>query len=93
MKRSAFTETVFRTLGNRTVLHILFWACLFIASVMKEVGSLLPAGTFFRVHKSYTVNFRHVSKIERDQVKVGPKLIPIGESFREDFLKKIGTRS
>ncbi len=29
----------------------------------------------------------------KDQVKVGPKLIPIGKSFREDFLKKIGTRS
>jgi two-component system, LytTR family, response regulator len=56
---------------------------------MKELGSLLPLGRFFRIHKSYIVNFRHVSKIERDQVTVGTKLIPIGEAFRESFLKAI----
>lgn len=56
---------------------------------MKELGSLLPPGRFFRVHKSYIVNFRHVSKIERDQVMVGTKPIPIGETFRESFLKAI----
>ncbi len=56
---------------------------------MRELGSLLPPEKFFRVHKSYVVNFRHVSKIERDQVMVGTKLIPIGETFRESFLKAI----
>ena len=56
---------------------------------MKELGSFLPAGRFFRVHKSYIVNFRHVSKIEKDHVTIGTKLIPIGESFRESFLKAI----
>ncbi len=56
---------------------------------MKEIGSLLPPDRFFRVHRSYVVNFRHVSKIERDQVKVGTKLIPIGEAFRDSFLKAI----
>jgi two-component system, LytTR family, response regulator len=56
---------------------------------MKELVSELPQKTFFRIHKSYIVNFRHVSKIERDQVQIGTKLIPIGESFREDFLKAI----
>jgi two-component system LytT family response regulator len=56
---------------------------------MKDLGSKLPAGRFFRVHKSYIVNFRHVSKIEKDQVTIGAKPIPIGESFRESFLKAI----
>ncbi len=56
---------------------------------MKELLSLLPPGRFFRVHKSYIVNFRHVSKIEKDQVKVGTKLLPIGEVYRESFLKAI----
>jgi len=66
--------------GNANVMSLLS---------MKELGSLLPAGRFFRVHKSYIVNFRHVSKIEKDQVKVGTRLIPIGETFREGFLKAI----
>ncbi len=56
---------------------------------MKDLCAVLPPGRFFRVHKSYIVNFRHVSRIERDQVMVGTKLIPIGETFRESFLKAI----
>ena len=56
---------------------------------MKELGSLLPPARFFRVHKSYIVNFRHVSKIEKDQVTIGTKPIPIGEFFRESFLRAI----
>ena len=56
---------------------------------MKDLASLLPAGRFFRIHKSYIINFRHVTKIEKDHVKVGDKLVPIGEFFREAFLKAI----
>ena len=56
---------------------------------MKDLGSLLPAAWFFRVHKSYIVNFRHVTRIERNQVMVGSMAIPIGESFRENFLKAV----
>ena len=56
---------------------------------MKEQAAWLPPGGFFRIHKSFIVNFRHVSKIEKDQVKVGSKPVPIGEAFRESFLKAI----
>lgn len=54
---------------------------------MKDLGSQLPAGRFFRIHKSYIVNFRHVTKIERDQVIVHGKPIPIGDAYRDAFVK------
>ncbi len=55
MKRSAFTETVFRTLGNRTVLHILFWACLFSASVL--LGSGMEPFTARVLHTGLFLSF------------------------------------
>ncbi len=39
MKLSASPEALLRLLGNRTVLHVLFWTCLFIAMVLLETGS------------------------------------------------------
>jgi len=56
---------------------------------MKELGSMLPAGSFFRVHKSYIVNFRHVSKNREGPDHHRRQADSIGESFRESFLKAI----
>ena len=56
---------------------------------MKEMLSRLPENTFFRIHKSYIINFHHVEEIEREQVKIKGKLIPIGNVYREDFFKAI----
>jgi len=47
MKRSAFPETLFKVLGNRTALHILFWTCLFSASVLLESGTSSLAASAF----------------------------------------------
>lgn len=38
MRRSAFPETLFKILGNRTALHVLFWTFLFSALVLLESG-------------------------------------------------------
>lgn len=39
MKPSAYPEALFKILGNRTVLHILFWLFLFSPMVLLESGS------------------------------------------------------
>ena len=56
---------------------------------MKDVLRMLPVNQFYRIHKSFIVNFRHVVLIEKDQVKIKDKKIPIGEVYRDHFLKAI----
>ena len=56
---------------------------------MKDVLRMLPVNQFYRIHKSFIVNFRQVALIEKDQVKIKDKKIPIGEVYRDRFLKAI----
>lgn len=56
---------------------------------MKDVSETLSSKMFFRIHKSYIVNFSHVDLIESDQVKINNEYIPIGDHYRESFFKAI----
>ena len=50
----------------------------------------LPAGRFCRVHKSYLVALDRVESIERDRIRIGAEYIPVSDTYREDFYRKIG---
>ena len=54
---------------------------------MKDIIGMLPDNRFFRIHRSYIVNFRHVDMIEKERVRIHDKKIPIGEGYREGFLR------
>ena len=56
---------------------------------MSDVLQLLPSQHFFRVHKSYIVNFQHVEVVETEQLLIKDKKIPIGDVFREGFFRAI----
>ncbi|MBN1225097.1 MAG: response regulator transcription factor [Candidatus Aminicenantes bacterium] len=56
---------------------------------LKSVTRQLPADRFFRIHKSYIVNFRHIDTIETDQLKIGNTTLPIGETYKKAFLEKL----
>lgn len=44
---------------------------------------------FFRVHRSYAINIKHLDAINTSYVIVADEQIPIGKSYREDLLKQI----
>ena len=55
----------------------------------KEVLELLPGDNFVRIHKSFIISIDHIDAIERHDVVVGGKQIPIGITYREHFMSII----
>lgn len=50
----------------------------------------LDQGQFFRVHKSHLINAAKIEKISGNQVYLkGKTVIPIGRTYKEEFLAKI----
>lgn len=56
---------------------------------MKKMEESLPAGRFIRVHKSYIVSIDKIESIERSRIQIGNKIIPIGDTYRDNFFKTI----
>lgn len=60
-------------------------AYLTLTGIEKE----LPASGFVKIHQSYIVNFSRIEAIEGNQVKVDNKMLPIGRSYKDEFMKMI----
>jgi DNA-binding LytR/AlgR family response regulator len=56
---------------------------------MKKWIELLDEADFYRIHKSYVVNIHKIVKLSGNQVHlVGDTILPIGRTYREDFMGK-----
>ncbi len=56
---------------------------------MKSLEEELPAKYFMRVHRSFMVNLKKITTIERNRIVFGDKYIPISEKYKENFQKFI----
>ena len=56
---------------------------------LKSFSFKLPSEEFIRVHRSYIVSLTHIDSIARNEIYVGKKIIPIGDSFKDDFYQVI----
>ena len=55
-----------------------------------ELEQVLPKSKFCRVHKSYIVTLNKIDLIERNRIKIKDKMIPISDTYKENFYKLIG---
>ncbi|WDF55147.1 LytR/AlgR family response regulator transcription factor [Mucilaginibacter sp. KACC 22063] len=60
---------------------------------MKKMEDALPEKHFVRVHKSYIVALNKIDSIERSRISIGDKVIPIGDTYRDQFYDKIEDRN
>jgi len=52
----------------------------------QELEKLLPPG-IVRCHKSFMVSLQKIESIEKDRIRIGGQMIPIGESYKGDFYR------
>jgi DNA-binding LytR/AlgR family response regulator len=56
---------------------------------MQEVLDLLPSDKFIRIHKSFIIALQHIEAVEKHDIIIKGKPVPIGITYREQFLQKI----
>ncbi|HAN20021.1 MAG: DNA-binding response regulator [Bacteroidetes bacterium GWC2_33_15] len=56
---------------------------------MKKMEETLPADKFIRVHRSFIVALDKIESIQRNRIIIQKKWIPVGNSYKDDFFKRI----
>lgn len=64
---------------------------LLIYRRLKDIGEQLTA-PFVRVHNSYIVNTKQLSKVQDNHIYIGDKQIPVSDKFRDGFMEVIRKR-
>ncbi len=72
--------SIIYTMGNREIANI----------SLQKILSLLGC-EFVRAHKSYIVNIDKIEKIIGNHILIKTKQIPIGRTFKEQFMQRIKT--
>jgi DNA-binding LytR/AlgR family response regulator len=62
---------------------------ILVLKSMKSLEEELSDKNFMRVHRSFMVNLKKITTIERSRIIFGEKYIPISEKYKENFQKFI----
>ncbi|WP_405208674.1 LytR/AlgR family response regulator transcription factor [Aquimarina sp. LLG6339-5] len=56
----------------------------------KDIHMKLSDTNFVRIHRSFIVNINYIGSVQKSKVIIDSIRIPIGESYKADFFKRIG---
>jgi DNA-binding LytR/AlgR family response regulator len=56
---------------------------------MKKIENLLPVNQFYRIHKSFIISLDKIESIEGNMVKINNTKLPVGNSYRQNFMLHI----
>lgn len=85
-----YNDLLFATASGNYTRVVTRQQVLLPAMTFTSMEEQLPKKQFLRVHRSYIINKSKISHIEGNVVYIDQHEIPIGSSYKEDFLKEIG---
>ncbi|MBD1397328.1 response regulator [Pontibacter sp. JH31] len=78
----AEAQDIYCNIKTRTHLHL-------VSQSLKNLEQRLPGSQFMRVHRSYIVQLTAIEAIEDNNILIGGKQIPIGNTHRDALLKRL----
>ncbi|WP_445958052.1 LytR/AlgR family response regulator transcription factor [Yeosuana sp.] len=72
---------IYSTATNKAILTL---------SSFKDIMDKLPSSQFIRIHRSYVVNIGFIDALQKTKVVIDKIRIPIGETYKEDVMKRLG---
>ncbi|WP_066839154.1 LytR/AlgR family response regulator transcription factor [Rufibacter ruber] len=79
-------------LKDYVILHTINRKIITLLS-MNKLMEKLPEHDFARVHRSYIVSLPHIEAIEKSRIKIKEQEIPIGDSYREEFMRWVESKN
>ena len=62
---------------------------LLVRSTLPDYLALIDSKNFFRIHRSYAINIRHIQKFNPESVVVNKVEIPIAKAYRDELLTSL----
>lgn len=88
--RFYFEEILFfEGCGNYVKVHTTSHKAIMVLDKLSNLEKKLDIKGFVRTHKSFLVNLTHIKEIYGNRIMIQENEIPIGASYRENFLLRI----
>lgn len=84
-----FDQVLYLEAAGNYVHFVMQEGKLLSRSTFAEAINLLPPQSFTRVHRSYVVSISKIEKLEKYQVIVGGKPVPVSEAYMPSLLSAI----
>lgn len=81
-----YDDILYLEAAGNYVTFVLKDKTLLSRSTIAEAHNMLPAGKFVRVHRSYIVSINKIDKVERNQLTISRRTVPVSEAYNQDLL-------
>jgi DNA-binding LytR/AlgR family response regulator len=79
-------------MGDYVKVHMVDMT-LIVHHTLQKLQDQLPANRFLRIHKSYLISLQRLDYIEGNMAVINKMSVPIGQTYRNDFLAMLQKRS
>lgn len=80
-----YDEILYLEASGNYVTFVLKDKNILSRSTFLEAANLLPSGKFVRTHRSYLVAINKIDKIEKYQLTINNKTVPVSEGYIGDI--------